>query len=237
MNILAIIPARSGSRGIPNKNINSFNGKPLIFYAIELARKAEKRGLITGHIVSTDSEQIASIAKEAGGNVPFLRPGELATDSSAVVGTAVHAVKWWEQSHSEVLHSFLLLQPTNPLTIPEDIEKSVGYYLENQPDARCLISVCVAQHLRLSTLYHKKGPYLEQLLQDIDPLVARQAVSRLYQRNGAIYITRRDLLLTEGKIIDGRPLFYEMPRSRSIAIDDTFDWDLAEFLMKRDNRI
>jgi len=232
MKIVAIIPARSGSRGIPNKNINSFNGKPLVSYAIGLAREAEKKGLIADHIVSTDSEQIASIAKEAGGNVPFLRPGELATDSSAVVGAAAHAVKWWEESHSDVLHSVLLLQPTNPLTAPEDIERAIGHYLDNQPDAPCLISVCDAQHLRLSTLYHKEDRYLEQLLQDADPLVGRQAVRRIYQRNGAIYITRRDLLLTEGKIVDGRPLFYEMPRSRSIAIDETLDWDLAEYIMR-----
>ncbi len=234
--IIAVIPARGGSRGIPNKNIKPFNGKPLIYYAINLANEAERKNVIAGHIVSTDDEEIASIAKRMGGNVPLLRPSELSTDNSPVIGTVIHAVKWWEEEHKDIIHSVLLLQPTNPLTSLKDIESSVKYYLDNQPKANCLISVCDAQHVRLSTLYHEKGRYLEQLLKEIDPLVRRQALRSLYWRNGSIYITRRDLLLEESKIINENPLFYEMPRFRSIAIDDMFDWTFAEFLMRRNKK-
>jgi CMP-N,N'-diacetyllegionaminic acid synthase len=231
--IVAIIPARGGSKGIPHKNIKALNGRPLIHYAIELARAAQKKGVILDHIVSTDSEEIASKAKEIGGNVPFLRPQELANDNSPVIDTIIHALKWWEESHKDVIHSVLLLQPTNPLTALKDIEDSIKHYLNNQPNAKCLISICDAQHVRLSTLYHKKGKYLEQLLKEIDPVARRQTLRELYQRNGAVYITRRDLLLEERKIINENPLFYTMPRERSVAIDDIFDWLLAEFLLNR----
>ena len=230
--IVAIIPARGGSKGIPHKNIKPLNGRPLIHYAIELAREAQKRGIITDHIVSTDSEKIASIAKDSGGNVPFLRPAELATDDSPVIDTAIHAVNWWEKNHGDTIHSILILQPTNPLTAGEDLENSIRYYLKNQPEAKCLISVCDAQHVRLPTLYHKKGKRLEQILKEVNPTERRQALQKLYWRNGAVYITRRDLLLKEKKIISENPLFYEMPRSRSVAIDDMFDWSLAEMLIR-----
>ena len=230
--IVAIIPARGGSKGIPHKNIKPLNGRPLIHYAIELAMEAQKRGIITDHIVSTDSEKIASIAKDSGGNVPFLRPAELATDDSPVIDTAIHAVNWWEKNHGDTIHSILILQPTNPLTAGEDLENSIRYYLKNQPEAKCLISVCDAQHVRLPTLYHKKGKRLEQILKEVNPTERRQALQKLYWRNGAVYITRRDLLLKEKKIISENPLFYEMPRSRSVAIDDMFDWSLAEMLIR-----
>lgn len=231
--ILAIIPARGGSKGIPRKNIKSFNGKPLIHYAITLAVKAQRKGLVVGHVVSTDSKQIASIAKKHGGNVPFLRPRELATDDSPVVETVIHAVKWWEEHNRETLHSVLILQPTNPLTAVKDVEGAVKQYLDNQPEATCLISVCDAQHIRLSALYHKRGEYLEQALPQLDPAARRQSLEKLYWRNGAIYVIRRDLLLKEQKIVDKNPFFYSMPRTRSVAIDDIFDWHVAELFINR----
>jgi CMP-N,N'-diacetyllegionaminic acid synthase len=231
--ILAVIPARSGSKGIPHKNIKPLNGKPLIHYAIALAGRAQRKGIIVGHIVSTDSKRIASIARRGGGNVPFLRPRELATDASPVVETVIHAVKWWEEHNKETLHSVLILQPTNPLTAPEDIEGAVRQYLDNQPKAKCLVSVCDAQHVRLPTLYYKKGEYLEQALPQLDPAARRQSLRRLYWRNGAVYIVRRDLLLKKRKIMSENPCCYEMPRARSVAIDDLFDWWLAELLMGR----
>lgn len=229
--IIAVIPARGGSKGIARKNIKLLDNKPLIYYAIELAQKAEKRGIIVDHIVSTDDREIASIAEQIGGNVPFLRPRKLATDDSPVIETVIHAVRWWEKSHQKVLHSVLLLQPTNPLTTLRDIEDSTKHYLDNQPNAKCLISICDAQHVRLSTLYYKKRKFVELVTKKIEPEIRRQDLCNVYWRNGAIYIARRDMLLEEKRIISDNPLFYEMPRSHSVAIDDTFDWMLAELLI------
>lgn len=231
-NILAIIPARGGSKGLPDKNIRLLGGKPLISYAIKLARQARAKGLISGHIVSTDSPKIASVAKRCRGSVPFLRPSRLATDKSMVIDTIVHAVNWWEKANGARIHSVLLLQPTHPLTPFSDVEKAVKNYLKNQPKAKSLISVCDAQDFRVSTLYYKEGPYLEQVKKDIDPAKRRQDLRDTYWRNGGIYIMRRDMIFKEKKVIDDRPLFYEMSRSDSVDIDDIFGLKFAEFLLK-----
>lgn len=225
MKILAIIPARSGSKRLPNKNIRRLNGKPLIHYPIELAIQAEKKGLIIGHIVSTDDEKIVSVAKEAGGNISFIRPANLAGDDSNVVDTAIHAVNWWQDNHDEMIDSVLLLQPTSPLTTIEDIEKALGHYIQHQ--AKCLISVCKAKRGQLNTVYCEKGYYLEKVFTD-----SRKFSGEFYWRNGGIYITRCDLLFGKRVFIDESPIFYEMPRLRSVAIDNMFDWIIAECFMK-----
>jgi CMP-N-acetylneuraminic acid synthetase len=231
--IIAIIPARGSSKGIPHKNIKSFNGKPLIHYAIQLAYEAKKRGIIADHIVSTDDEKIASVAKKRGGNVPFLRPRELATDHSAVIDTVKHAVRWWEEYHQDVLHSVLLLQPTNPLTRIEDVKKSISHYVANQPQSQCLISICEAPYnVRQHTLYYLKDKYLERTIKSVKHEMRRQDLPALYWRNGAIYITRRDLILEKGKMLSSKPLFYKMSKFHSIAIDEEFDWIIGEFLLR-----
>lgn len=230
MNIIAIIPARCGSRGIPGKNIKPLQGRPLIGYVISLAKQAEKGGLIKEHIVSTDDQKIAGVAKRLGGNVPFLRPQKLAGDSAQTVDVVLHAVRWWEKHHKDKIHSVLLLQPTSPLTTIKDIDSALKIYLTHQPRASCLISVCEATHVRPQTLYYEKGKYLTQFIKDNDSLRLRQESRKTYWRNGSIYITRRDLLLQSKRLLNAQPLFYQMPRFRSIAIDDMFDWATARFL-------
>lgn len=224
MNILAVIPARGGSKRLPGKNIKLLNGKPLIYYPIELAIQAKQKGLIIGHIVSTDDEKIASVAKEAGGNVPFLRPNELASDDSNVVDTAIHAVNWWQDNHDEMIDSVLLLQPTSPLTTIEDIEKALAHYIQQQ--AKCLISVCKAKRGQLSTVYREKGEYLEQVFAH-----GGQFAGEFYWRNGGIYITRCDLLFGKRVFIDESPMFYEMPKSRSINVDTHEDLELLRKML------
>lgn len=230
--ILAIIPARGESKGIARKNVKLFNGRPLIDYVIKLARELEKQRIITDHLVSTESEEIASIAHNCGGKIPFLRPNELATDTSLVVDTIIHAVKWWEHKKNDTIHSILLLQPTSPLTTTEDVKKAVKCYYDNQPEAKCLISVCQAEKMRISTLYYKNEKFLEQVNKGLNPTEIRQKAKKVYWRNGSIYISRKDLILEEKRVIDDNPLFYEMPQWRSISIDDMFDWKLGEFLMR-----
>lgn len=230
-NILAIIPARGGSKGIPKKNIKPFVGKPLIYYAIKLAKEAKKSGLIVDHLVSTDSREIKLIAEKWGGRAPFLRPKELAADKSPMVDTIIHALNWWEKKNRDRIHSVLLLQPTHPLTTLKDIENAIEHYLNNQTKEKCLISICDAQHIRLPTLYYKKGKYLEQAIKGLNPNTQRQAMRSLYWRNGGIYLTRRDLLLRKRMLVNERPLFYEVSKFYSADLDDIFDWVMAEFLL------
>jgi len=226
--ILSVIPARGGSKQIPYKNIRILNGKPLIYYPIFLAKTAQEKGIISDHLVSTDSQEIADIALNAGAYVPFLRPDELATDESPVVDTLLHAVEYYETIHNVKVNVVCLLQPTNPLTIMSDLEGAISLYLKQKPP--CLISVCDAQHIRLSTLYYKRKNFLIQIL-DCNAIEPRQSIDPLVWRNGAIYLIRRDLL-TQKKAITKNPVFYEMPRERSVPIDDLYDWKLAELYLK-----
>ncbi len=237
MKILAIIPARGGSKRLPNKNIKQLNGKPLIHYPIELAQQAQKIGVIVDHIISTDDKKIASIAKKAGGNVPFLRPDKLATDESKIIGAVQHAVNWWQKKNNDKINSVLLLQPTSPLTNINDVEAAVKYYNDSQPSSKCLVSVYKAQDYISDAIYQAKGKYLKQVFVNNDQIEAGQGLQQLYLRNGGLYITRCDLLFEEKIFIDENPLFYEMPRLRSVAIDDMFDWIMAESLMKYRNDI
>ena len=234
-NIVAVIPARGGSKGIVGKNIKSLDGKPLIGYAIELAKEAVSIGLITDYIISTDCEKIASIAEDLGGNVPFLRPAELATDESPVVDTIIHAINWWQNHQQQKVNHILLLQPTNPLTKIDDVAGAIKCYLANQPYAKCLISVTDASHVRLPTLYYENNKYLKQVLEKENPVKRRQDLNKIYWRNGAIYLTNSELLFEGKKVINETPLFYEMPRERSVPIDDMFDWTIAELLLKNND--
>ena len=122
MNVLGVIPARSGSKGIPRKNLYTLCGKPLIAYTIKAAIKANA---LTQFIVSTDSEEIAETAKEYGANVPFRRPSELATDSSLAADVMKHAIIEMEKLDGIIYDTLVMLQPTTPLRTPEDINNVV----------------------------------------------------------------------------------------------------------------
>ncbi|MBN2143870.1 MAG: acylneuraminate cytidylyltransferase family protein [Candidatus Aureabacteria bacterium] len=234
--ILGIIPARGGSKGIIGKNIRQMCGKPLIYYAVNLAQQLKRENLITDYLVSTDSEQIANVVKSFGAEVPFLRPGHLAGDNSPVIDTIIHAVNGWEKNQGKKIHSVLLLQPTNPLTVFSDVEKAILYYLSLQPGADSLISISNAEHIRLPTLYYKKGNRLVQVEKNAVPNVNRQKIKSLFWRNGAIYLSRRDLLLKKKRVLGPNPYYFEMPRMRSLTIDDLFDWEMAEWMMKYGSR-
>ena len=231
--ILSVIPARGGSKTIPRKNICLLAGKPLIHYAINLAQAAQAKGLIADYLVSTDDKEIADVAREIGANVPFLRPKELAGDTSPIIDTLIHAVEYYEESTNNKVDVVCLLQPTNPLTIMKDLEGAILLYLDKTPAS--LISVCDAQHVRLSTLYFKKNDYLVQVF-DGDAIKPRQFSEKVAWRNGAIYLASRELIRNR-QAIDETPCFYEMPRQRSVPIDDLCDWELAELYLGVKNEI
>jgi len=234
--ILAVIPARGGSKSIPMKNIRPFCGKPLIAYAIELACMASSRGLIADHVVSTDSSKIARVARSCGGRVPFLRAAHMATDRSPVVDTVAHAVTWWEHSTGRRVHSVLLLQPTHPLTEYWHLEEAIETYLAHQPAARSLISITDAQHIRLSTLYFTRGNRAHTAVRNLNVERPRQSFRPLFWRNGAIYVARRDLVMEDRRIMDDAPFWYLMARDYSCDLDSPLDWEIAEFLFRRNRR-
>lgn len=226
--ILGIIPARSGSKGVPGKNIRLLAGKPLITYSIEAANSSKS---LSDYIVSTDGEEIAAVARAADAPVPFVRPGSLATDDSFTIDTVIHAVAWYEEERNQEVDIVVLLQPTSPFRTAEDIDAAIRLFTNSQ--AESLISCYDAGHVHPQIMYTLAGARLQPLLQNDAKQVRRQELSTVYVRNGAIYIATRRMVMDVKKMYDEAPAAYLMPRDRSLNIDEPHDLELAEYMVRR----
>jgi len=224
MKVLGIIPARGGSKGVPGKNIKPLAGKPLIVYTIETALASQ----LTDVVVSTDDDSIASVAREAGANVPFRRPAELSSDSARSIPVAQHALRFMEEANSVEYDATMLLQPTAPFRTVEDINRAVELLKASGADS--VISVQDVEAFHPARMKYLEGDRL------IDPPFgeayenqSRQELPPMYIRNGAIYLTRRNVLLNNSyKGIDCRALI--MPPERSVNIDTVHDFEYAEWV-------
>lgn len=226
--ILAIIPARGGSKGVPRKNIRELNGKPLIAWTIEVAKKSR---FIDRCIVSTEDNEIAAVAKKWGGDVPFMRPAELAQDGTPGIEPVLHAI--------ELLPEYdiiVLLQATSPLRRVEDIDGCIEKCLSE--NAESCVSVTEAE----------TSPYWMYTLQDKDlmkPLLSiekeqsyqRQKLPKVYQLNGAVYVCNRSFLIKEKDFIGENTLGCVMPSERSYDIDTMEDFKLVEWILSMGCRI
>jgi len=225
---LGIIPARSGSKGVKDKNIRMVAGKPLIAYTIEAAARST---LLTDCIVSTESERIAAIATQYGGTVPFPRPAELATDDAPTIDVLVHAVAAYEQMHSLHVDYLVLLQPTTPLRTAADIDSAIGL-MQSMPEARSLITCYKATAVHPRIMYHRSGSIMQPYLADGQSMTSRHVFEPVYVRNGAIYIADRRLVMEERRVMADNPIGHLMPRERSVNIDDYFDLFVAESILR-----
>jgi len=224
--ILALIPARSGSKRLPGKNIKGLSGKPLIAWTIEQAKNSK---YIDKIIVSTDSQEIAEISKEYGAEIPFLRPGELAQDESKGIDVILHAINWFKQ-RNEHYDLLIQLQPTSPLREPEDIDKAVELLFAK--NAKAIITVTEAQCSPSWVNTLPEDGSMKNFLLSEDRNKNSQQFSKFYRLNGAVYLGYCDYIL-EQKSFHGEASFaYIMPKMRSVDIDDEFDFMFAEFLME-----
>ena len=223
MKILGIIPARIGSKGIPQKNIKNFNGKPLISWTIETALKCP---LISETIVSTESQEIADIAKCYGARVPFMRPNELAKDTTSGIEPVLHAIQQLPE-----YDWILLLQPTSPLRTPDDICGIIN--LVKDKNASSAVSVSEAINHPYWTYSLDDGKLIN--LCKNETKLHRQDLPRAYNLNGALYLVSRSFLETKRTLTDKSTLAYVMPRHRSVDIDDMDDWDFAEYLINKNH--
>lgn len=225
MSCLAIIPARSGSKGLKDKNIKLLNGKPLMAYSIEEAIKSKVFEKI---IVSTDSQAYAEIAKEYGAEVPFLRPSHLAEDATATNDVIADLLERLS-ALGQVFKYFMILQPTSPLRTSDDIINAVK--LMNDKNANAVVSLCEVDH---SPLYTGKVP--EDLRIDgfikKDISSRRQELPQYFRINGAIYLAKADYFMEYCDLYRDRCYAYVMDKKRSIDIDDEFDFKMAEFILK-----
>lgn len=224
---LAIIPARGGSKRLPNKNIKELNGKPLITYTIEASLKSK---YITKTIVSTDSEEIQKIASENNACVPFLRPKELSLDESKSIDVIIHALNYLKENKNEIFDYVVLLQPTSPLRNEKEIDKAIEYLKEKQADA--VISVCEVEHNPLwsNTLNETKS--LSNFLDKKYINSRSQDLKTFYRLNGAIYICKTEELLKENTFFINNNIFaYEMSQEKSVDIDTHLDFIIAKAIM------
>lgn len=227
MGIIAIIPARGGSKGLTKKNIKSLNGKPLIFYTIEEAKKSV---YIDKVVVSTDDEEIADIAKQIGAEVPFLRPKELAKDDTPGIYPIVHAVKWIIKEKNYIPEYVVNLQPTSPLRTADDIDKAIEKIMNS--NFNYLVSVCEAQHHPYWMKTIEQDMLKDFVEQGSDKALRRQDLPQVYSLNGAVYVYKTETLLMNPFMTDEKVLPYIMPKERSVDIDDFYDFKFAELLIK-----
>jgi len=226
-NILGVIPARGGSKGIKNKNLHNLNGKPLISYTIEAAKKSK---LITDFIVSTDSLEIKKVSEVYGAEVPFIRPAHLSNDKALAVPTIQHAVLFAE-SNKEITYDYIvMLQPTAPLRTHEDIDNSLSKLIEENGDG--IISVVDVENyhpIKMKTI--KDGMLLDFVNSDLEN-PPRQSLPPVYIVNGAIYATKRDVFINKNTFKGNHCIPFIMPQNRSSNIDEPQDFIVAEYFLK-----
>ncbi len=223
--MIAIIPARGGSKGLPGKNIRPLNGKPLIAYAIEAALKAKH---IDRVIISTDDEGIARVAMEYGAELPFMRPAELASDTAMAIDNYIYTIGRLEQEGGKSIDGFVVLQPTSPLRIAEDIDGAIELFERKGADS--VISYCQEAHPISWHKYLDEEGRFENIFNT--NIKNRQENRVSYYPNGAVYVFRTSMI-RDRKYYTDNSYAYVMPRTRSVDIDFIEDFEYAEFLLKK----
>jgi N-acylneuraminate cytidylyltransferase/CMP-N,N'-diacetyllegionaminic acid synthase len=228
--VLAIIPARGGSKGLPGKNIKELCGKPLIAWSIEQAKSCSDIDRI---VVSTDGREIAEVAKQYGAEAPFVRPEELASDTASTIDVIIHTVDWFEQYENYLPAYILLLQPTSPLRTVEDIEGTIQTLKDK--DARAVVSVCETDH---HPWWSNMLPEDGNMKDFIRPKILnrrRQDLPRYYRLNGAIYLAETSYLRECNGFCGPNTFAYKMPKERSVDIDSGLDFMLVTSVLQEKN--
>ncbi len=228
--IMALIPARGGSKGLPGKNIRPLLGKPLIAWSIEQALSSRYLDRV---IVSTDYEDISEIAKKYGAEVPFLRPAELAADSSGSIDVIAHAVAFLGAQNA-VFDYLVLLEPTSPLREAADIEKSVELLIDNSA-AKAIVGVARLEgaHPEFNIIIDSATGCIRNAAGGADfRVLRRQELQDVYFLEGTIYMSEIPTLLSRRTFYHELTLPYVVPRWKSLEIDELHDFISAEALLK-----
>jgi len=227
MKILGLIPARCGSKGIPNKNIKLLNGKPLIAYTIEQAQQSK---LLTKCIVTTNSIRIANIARSLNSEVPFLRPDKFSTDKSPAIDYVLHALSFYE-IRNVFFEAVCILQPTSPFRPAGSIDEAILQFDSSKSET--LISVReIPTHYNPHWVFFSKNNLLSIATGDKKIISSRQALPKAFNRDGDIYITKTNVI-KENKSVFGNTIQGFLIESPAlINIDTNEDWMLAERYIK-----
>lgn len=227
MKILAIIPARAGSKRLPNKNKLLLGGKPLIVWSIEAAQDIPE---ICDILVSTDDPEIAEIAKEAGAFVPWLRPPELATDTASSIDVVLHAIEWYEKN-KDPINGVLLLQPTSPFRSKKTIISGIEKYINS--DRKNIIGVSPTHHHPSWTLKINENNILEKFIKDNGINIRSQDLTPAVSINGSFYLTSPANIKKNKSFFDKETLPLIINNAvESLDIDTEIDMTIATCFIK-----
>ncbi len=225
---LAIIPARGGSKGLPGKNIKELCGKPLIAWSIEAGLSSKYLDEV---MVTTDSGEIADVAQKYGAKVPFLRPTELATDTATTFDAVKHVIYFYKENLGQEFDYVVLLEPTSPLREQSDIDGAIERLLASEADS--IVGICKTVSQNPAFLVVKQdGDYISGYQNKDMRALRRQDIDDVYFFEGSIYISKVDVLLDKKTFYHAGTIGYEVPKYKSLEIDDMDDFVMVESIMK-----
>lgn len=232
MSITAIIPARSGSKGVPGKNIKLLGGIPLFAFSIIAAKMMPS---VSRVIVSTDSNEYAEIAKFYGAEVPFLRPTDISGDKSTDYDLFIHALNWFKENENYIPEFLLHLRPTTPLRDPQIMEQAVKLFLENNEIATSLRSGHNAPESPYKWFLKDENSFFKGLRDDLTPEkvnLPRQSFPSVYVPDGYIDVLKSSVILNSGTLHGDKMLVFESPYC--VEVDTKDDFEYLEFQIERE---
>ena len=227
---IAIIPARKGSKGLPDKNIKNLCGKPLIAWSVEAGKKSE---YLDELMVTTDGAEIAEIAERVGARVPFIRPEELATDSSTTVDVVIHALRYYKEKLNQVFDYVVLLEPTSPLRENYDIDLMIEKIISCEEQFDSIISIGEV-HEHPSIMKNINDNLLKPYNEKLPLTLRRQDNPPAYFPYGVAYITKTETIFSEGTFYPELTTWYKLKRYQNYEIDDIYDFLAVENIMKHE---
>ncbi|MGI9211871.1 MAG: cytidylyltransferase domain-containing protein [Methylococcaceae bacterium] len=229
MKTVAFIFARGGSKGLPGKNIRSLDGKPLIGWAIDQARSVSR---IERVIVSTDCFEIAGVAKSYGAEVPFMRPKKLAQDTTPEWLAWQHALEYLSTVENYHLDAFVSVPATAPLRLPVDIDKCLDVY--SNGDADVVITMTDAhRNPYFNMVKIKEDTTVELVIPPEDAVNRRQDAPSVYDMTTVAYVAKPSFVMNHDSIFQGRVKAVHIPQERSVDIDTAYDFEWAEWLIRK----
>nr|WP_315199048.1 acylneuraminate cytidylyltransferase family protein [uncultured Flavobacterium sp.] len=228
MKILAIIPARGGSKGVPGKNIKLLNGKPLLGYTSEIALQSKH---LTEVIVSTEDEQIAEVAKSLGIKVPFIRPMALAQDNTPTIDAIIHALQWYENQNI-FFDAVCLLQVTSPFRTLEFLNMAIEKFIERNSDSLVSVQRVPHEYNPHWTFEVNDEGNLKIATGETKIIPRRQELPTAFHRDGSIYITKAKVLQEEHSLYGKSTAFIESELEFYVNIDSLQDWEKAEKMIQ-----
>ena len=227
LEVLGLIPARGGSKGVPRKNARLLAGQPLIAWSIKAALGSHH---LSRTIVSTDDGEIAEIAASAGAEVPFIRPPELAADDTPMIDVILHALDWAEENARQV-DALCLLQPTNPFRTAADIDSAIEEFDRSGADTLFTVLPLPTDHHPLWAYVDDGNSGLKLVDGSTEPVSRRQDLPASYHREGSIYLARVDSIRRNRSLYGSKVVGFPVDPDRSVNIDTKEDWQRAEALL------